>query len=67
MLMNPYYGDTFSYPWKRGPHENLAEYQEVFSPVFDGALREVVWKTLTDTSIDWLAKFAIVFQAEDES
>jgi hypothetical protein len=49
MVMNPYFGDSYSYPWKRGPHENLPEYAENMGPVFEGAVREVVWKTFLES------------------
>jgi hypothetical protein len=38
VLMNPFFGDTYSYPWKRGPHDNLPEYNEAV-PTFDGVVR----------------------------
>ena len=38
VLMNPFFGDTYSYPWKRGPHDNLPEYLEAL-PTFDNLLR----------------------------
>jgi len=34
VIVNPIYGDTYSFPWKRGPHDNLNEYLEVL-PIFD--------------------------------
>lgn len=27
-LMCPVYGDFYSFPWKRGPHDNILEYTE---------------------------------------
>ena len=67
MVMNPYYGDSYSYPWKRGPHDNLPEYTENMGPVFEGAVREVVWKTFQECGQDWLSKLVLIFQNEDES
>jgi hypothetical protein len=36
IIVNPVYGDTYSFPWKRGPHDNLGEYFEALM-VFDMA------------------------------
>ena len=55
-LVNPYYGDTFSYPWKRGPHDNIPEYLEAL-PVFEGSIREMTWKLLSESGVDWLGKY----------
>ncbi len=27
-LVSPVYGDFYSFPWKRGPHDNILEYTE---------------------------------------
>jgi hypothetical protein len=34
IIVNPVYGETYSFPWKRGPHDNLNEYLETL-PAFD--------------------------------
>jgi len=34
IIINPIYGDTYSFPWKRGPHDNLNEYLEAL-PSFE--------------------------------
>ena len=34
IMINPIYGETYSFPWKRGPHDNLNEYLEVL-PTFE--------------------------------
>ncbi len=34
VIINPICGDTYSFPWKRGPHDNLGEYNEAL-PIFD--------------------------------
>ncbi len=34
IIINPVYGETYSFPWKRGPHDNLNEYLEAL-PSFD--------------------------------
>jgi hypothetical protein len=64
VLINPYYGDTYSYPWKRGPHDNFNEYLEVL-PVFDSVLRQTIYQSLCD--FDFLQKFTLIFNAEDET
>jgi len=64
VLINPYYGDTYSYPWKRGPHDNFNEYLEVL-PIFDSVLRQTIYQSLCD--FDFLQKFTLIFNAEDES
>jgi hypothetical protein len=47
VLMNPFFGDTYSYPWKRGPHDNLPEYFEAL-PTFDNVLRPSIYSSLTE-------------------
>ena len=64
VLINPYYGDTYSFPWKRGPHDNFNEYLEVL-PVFDSVLRQTIYQSLCD--FDFLSKFTLIFNAEDET
>jgi hypothetical protein len=64
VLINPYYGDTYSYPWKRGPHDNFNEYLEVL-PVFDSVLRQTIYQSLCD--FDFLQKITLIFNAEDET
>lgn len=66
VLMNPFYGDSYSYPWKRGPHDNLPEYFEAL-PTFEVSVREVVWRTMNESGIDWLGKLVQVYQSEDET
>ena len=34
IIINPIYGETYSFPWKRGPHDNINEYLEAV-PTFD--------------------------------
>jgi len=31
VLVNPVYGDIFSFPWNRGPHDAINEYLEAVS------------------------------------
>lgn len=40
-LICPVYGDFYSFPWKRGPHDNIMDFVEV-SPIFE-KLREKVF------------------------
>lgn len=62
--MNPFFGDTYSYPWKRGPHDNLPEYLEAL-PTFDNVLRFTVYQCLNE--FDYLGKLTLIFQQEDEN
>jgi hypothetical protein len=63
ILLNPIYGETYSFPWKRGPHDNLKEYLETV-PIFD-SVRNAAFQTLLD--FDFIAKLATVFHSEEES
>ena len=62
--MNPFFGDTYSYPWKRGPHDNLPEYLEAL-PTFDNVLRQTIFAQLTE--FDFLGKLSLIYQSEDET
>jgi hypothetical protein len=64
VLINPFYGDTYSYPWKRGPLDNFNEYLEVL-PTFDNVLRQGIYQALCE--FDFLQKFNLIFIAEDEN
>ncbi len=63
ILVNPVYGECYSFPWKRGPHDNLNEYLEA-APSFE-LVRQVAFQTLTD--FDFLSKFVTLFNSEDEN
>jgi len=63
ILVSPIYGDCYSFPWKRGPHDNLNEYLEAL-PIFD-QLRAAAYQSLNE--FDFLAKFVALFNSEDES
>mmetsp|Transcript_36954 Transcript_36954/g.35663 ORF Transcript_36954/g.35663 Transcript_36954/m.35663 type:complete len:253 (+) Transcript_36954:1060-1818(+) len=54
ILINPIYGDTFSFPWKRGPHDNINEYFEVV-PIFE-QVRSSVFQCLSE--FDFMTRFA---------
>jgi hypothetical protein len=40
-LICPVYGDFYSFPWKRGPHDNILEYIEALQ-TFE-SLRELIF------------------------
>ncbi|CDW83098.1 protein kinase domain containing protein [Stylonychia lemnae] len=63
VIINPIYGDTYSFPWKRGPHDNLNEYLEAL-PSFD-QVRQVAFQHLAE--FDFLQKLVMVFNSEDEN
>ena len=63
ILICPIYGECYSFPWKRGPHDNLNEYLEAL-PTFD-QLRAVAYQSLSE--FDFLAKFVALYNSEDES
>lgn len=60
--MHPSYGDVYSFPWKRGPHDNLNEYLDNIA-VFDN-VKQTVWSCINE--YDWLSRFAIVYNVESE-
>jgi hypothetical protein len=59
----PVYGDFYSFPWKRGPHDNILEYTEA-ATLFE-AIREQVYSSLRD--FDFVGKALAVYQKEDEA
>ena len=63
VLINPVYGYTFSFPWKRGPLDNINEYFEAY-PNFE-SVRLALFNQLMD--FDFLSKMLVVFQSEDET
>lgn len=62
-LICPVYGDFYSFPWKRGPHDNILEYIEALQ-TFE-SLRELIFNQLKE--FDFLGKFIVIYQKEDES
>lgn len=62
-IICPVYGDFYSFPWKRGPHDNIMEYTEA-ATVFE-AIREQVYNNLRE--FDFVSKALAVYQKEDES
>lgn len=63
VVMNPVYGDTYSFPWKRGPHDNMNEYFEALV-TFD-LVRSQAQQSLSDH--DYLQRLVLIFNSEDES
>lgn len=63
IIINPIYGDTYSFPWKRGPHDNLNEYLEALN-TFD-MVRNTTYQCLSD--FDYMGKLAVIYNSEDES
>jgi hypothetical protein len=43
-LINPAFGDTYSFPWKRGPHDQIIEYQDLV-PLVD-LIRARIYKKM---------------------
>jgi hypothetical protein len=62
-LTCPVYGDFYSFPWKRGPHDNILEYTES-SLVYD-KLRLSIFTSIKD--FDFIGKAIAIFLKEDES
>ena len=61
-IVCPVYGDFYSFPWKRGPHDNILEYTEA-ATLFE-ALREQVFHNLKE--FDFVSKALAVYLKEDE-
>ena len=53
VLINPVYGDTYHFPWKRGPIEGFQEYIEALQ-LFD-SVRHLVYQCFSE--FDYLSKF----------
>lgn len=62
-MVAPVYGDFYSFPWKRGPHDNILDYLEA-EKIFD-ALRELIFSHLKDC--DFVGKALQIFGSEDET
>lgn len=63
VIINPIYGETYSFPWKRGPHDNLNEYFEACSQFEQ--VRAFASSSLSE--FDFLQKLVNVFNSEDEN
>ena len=62
-IICPVYGDFYSFPWKRGPHDSILEYTEA-SKIFE-RVRLAIFNNLKD--FDFVAKSLAIFVKEDES
>lgn len=62
-IVHPYYGEVYSFPWKRGPHSAVLEYNENIGN-FD-MLRETVYHCLND--FNWTGKLAVVYKDNFEN
>lgn len=62
-MICPVYGDFYSFPWKRGPHDSILDYTEA-ACIYE-QLREAIFLYLRD--FDFVGKALSVFQSEDES
>ena len=61
-IICPVYGDFYSFPWKRGPHDSVQDYLECV-PTYE-KLRRVVYSSLVD--FDLIQRMICVFQKEEE-
>jgi len=61
ILVAPFHGDTFSFPWKRNPLEGFAEHQEVM-PQLEG-LRNHILKGFQ--AYDWVSRLVNISNKED--
>jgi hypothetical protein len=62
-LMCPVYGDFYSFPWKRGPHDNILEYTE--AQITFELVREKIYLNIKD--YDFVGRTLAIFIAEDEN
>lgn len=62
-LINPAFGDTYSFPWTRGPHDQIIEYNDVM-PLTDKIRLRVAKKFEHENFIKNLIK---LYQSEPES
>lgn len=63
IIMCPMYGDTFTFPWKRGPLDTIAEYFEAANQF------ELTRHHINDClfGIDWIGDMITIFNSENES
>lgn len=62
-IINPAFGDSFSFPWLRGPHDQMSEYND-HVPTLEN-LRTDCYKHLYN--FDFCKAMANIFASEDES
>lgn len=56
--IHPFYGDSYNFPWARGPHQTIADYNEN-APLFE-KMRVAVWTTLNQ--YDWLSRIVVAYE-----
>ena len=62
MLLNPAFGNSFSFPWKRGPHDQINEYLDA-APTLE-QLRITVYHRFTE--FDFLNSLMTIYHSENE-
>lgn len=62
MLINPAFGSQFSFPWMRGPHDQLIEYNDAVNS-FEN-VRIAVYKFFSE--FDFVGALMQVYHAENE-
>lgn len=62
MLVNPAFGNQFSFPWMRGPHDQLIEYNDAVNS-FE-SIRITVYKFFTE--FDFVGALMNVYHEENE-
>lgn len=62
MLVNPAFGNQFSFPWMRGPHDQLIEYNDAVNS-FE-TIRITVYKFFTE--FDFVSTLMAIYHAENE-
>ena len=63
MLVNPAFGNLFSFPWMRGPHDQLIEYNDAVNS-FE-TVRITIYKFFTE--FDFVGSLMIVYHEENEA
>ena len=62
MLVNPAFGNLFSFPWMRGPHDQLIEYNDAVNS-FE-TIRMTVYKFFTE--FDFVGALMAIYHEENE-
>ena len=65
-LMCPVYGDFYSFPWKRGPHDNILDYVEAV-PIYDMVRESIFRAAIADPELEFLQRCITLYNKEDES
>ena len=61
----PVYGDFYSFPWKRGPHDNILDYSEA-KHHFENVRGKTKKAFATDRNVNFAQICFAIFQREDE-